>query len=332
MPARSRAQLDKRWVEDRFGDADDVSTLLLDRRVGSNLLSKEALLEVFDLYDAVLAIDSQQGTKGYDARSCAKAYARPGVNQKADGAAAAAPTRTFRGDESRRGRGRDADESRGDETARRYWDAAQPCQKAGILAFWNWDRATLEADPDVVETVNAAARDCCSPAGRAATVDRVAAKVERDPTGRVMSIGALRLDFYLTARKHEKTGADPTNLKLESKFDRLRHRTDFVHLAAPMPLTENGLSENVGGAFDHDRAFVDRRRRESKNALFFSREALAGVCTRRRRELDTSSSAPAAAGWICRRAPAASPRWIGVLLEASERSSSGRVVRRRRDE
>mmetsp|Transcript_24051 Transcript_24051/g.72159 ORF Transcript_24051/g.72159 Transcript_24051/m.72159 type:complete len:896 (-) Transcript_24051:96-2783(-) len=213
VPAGSKAQKDKVWVEDRFGDQDDISTALLDARDGRNLLEKDALMEVFDVYDAVLAIESEGGTRGYDERSCARAY----------------------------------------------WDPAGPCIKSSILAFWDYDRAALEADDDILATINNAdAPDCCAAAGRTVTLERVAARLERDESGRVVAARSLKLDFHLSSRKHSKTNEDPHNRRLEGEFDRtLRRRRSFVYVDRPMPLTGWGESENVGGAFDQDQAFVN---------------------------------------------------------------------------
>ena len=257
MPSGSRAQRDKHWVDNRFGDTDDVSTLLLDRKAGANLLTKESLLEVFDVYDKVMSI-SNGAKRGYDERSCAKAY----------------------------------------------WDLAEPCQKSGVLAFWNWDRAALEADDDVLATLNAPARDCCSPRGRETNLEdvagpsgyrrrsrrrrgretrivaaapragdaeaaprlgtatgslpsQVASKLTRDESGRIVAAGALSLDFYLRARNHDKTGSDPHNRRLEKKFDRLRRQGGWVYFRKPIPLTREGQIQNVSGAFDRDQLLVN---------------------------------------------------------------------------
>mmetsp|Transcript_3339 Transcript_3339/g.10461 ORF Transcript_3339/g.10461 Transcript_3339/m.10461 type:complete len:968 (-) Transcript_3339:97-3000(-) len=210
VPSGSRAQRDKHWVDNRFGDTDDVSTLLLDRKAGANLLTKESLLEVFDVYDKVMSI-SNGAKRGYDERSCAKAY----------------------------------------------WDLAEPCQKSGVLAFWNWDRAALEADDDVLATLNAPARDCCSPRGRETNLEDVASKLTRDESGRIVAAGALSLDFYLRARNHDKTGSDPHNRRLEKKFDRLRRQGGWVYFRKPIPLTREGQIQNVSGAFDRDQLLVN---------------------------------------------------------------------------
>ena len=71
VPDNSRAFRDRRWVESRFPNDASVSTMILDHKNGRNLLDKEALLEVFDVYDRVLATSSDGGNRGYDERSCA---------------------------------------------------------------------------------------------------------------------------------------------------------------------------------------------------------------------------------------------------------------------
>ena len=71
VPDNSRAFRDRRWVESRFPNDASVSTMILDHKNGRNLLDKEALLEVFDVYDRVLATSSDGGNRGYDQRSCA---------------------------------------------------------------------------------------------------------------------------------------------------------------------------------------------------------------------------------------------------------------------
>ena len=71
VPDNSRAFRDRRWVESRFPNDASVSTMILDHKNDRNLLDKEALLEVFDVYDRVLATSSDGGNRGYDQRSCA---------------------------------------------------------------------------------------------------------------------------------------------------------------------------------------------------------------------------------------------------------------------
>lgn len=220
VPSTMRSQRDRTWIDDRFGDSPARSRALLDARGDTNLLTKGALLEVFDLHDRVVAISAEGGEYGYDGRFCAAAYWETG------GARA---------------------------------DDAVVCQKASILAFWNYSRAALEADGDIVATVNSkTAYDCCSPTARTADVDRVAARLTRDGDGRVVGARSLALDFYLRGKKHEQTNENPHQARLERKFnDEMRDGPSYAAFDRPMPLTGAGVSDNVGGAFDYDRNFIN---------------------------------------------------------------------------
>ena len=209
VPRHMKSQVDRDWVDDRFESADAASTVLLDHRGDVNLLTKAALREAFDVYDLVLGIESEQQTRGYDERSCAKAE----------------------------------------------WNGL--CAKSSVLAFWNYSRAALEADEDILGTVNGVRGDCCSPRSRVADLDAVAAKLRRDEAGTVFYAGAFKLDFYLAVDEHEKSGTDPHQLRLEKKFDKKLRSASYESFERPMPVTFAGLAENVDGAFDYDRYFVN---------------------------------------------------------------------------
>ena len=212
VPDNSRAFGDRRWVESRFPNDETVSTMILNHKDGWNLLDKAALLEAFDVYDRVMAISTDGGTRGYDSRSCAVNNVNP----------------------------------------------ALPCQKSGILAFWGWDRATLEADDDIIETINRQdAPDCCSAASRTVVLEMDAAKLKRDDQGNVIEVGALQLNFYLRA-KTKKGGRDSKNRELEKKFDELRDKGSYDYMQKPLkPLTSYAQSENVGRGFDYDQTFIN---------------------------------------------------------------------------
>ena len=209
VPAYMKSQEDREWIDDRFGSADVVSSVLLDHRGDANLLTKAALRDAFDVYEDVLAISAEGGATGYDARSCAVGG----------------------------------------------WNGL--CQKSSILAFWNYSRAALEDDPDVLATVNRPAPDCCSPVGRAASLFRVAAKLRYDDSGAVTYAGSLKFDFYLDNDAHEKTNVDPHAQRLERKFNEKLRKASYESFDRPMPLNAAGAAENVDGAFDYDRTFVN---------------------------------------------------------------------------
>ena len=182
--------------------------MILDHKNGRNLLDKEALLEVFDVYDRVLATSSDGGNRGYDERSCAvntRNPAQPCLMRRPVIAST----------------------------------ASRPCaidaitythtgQKSGILAFWGWDRATLEADTDIIATINRDdVPDCCSGAGPFVVLGQNAGKISRDDAGLVTSIGTLQLNFYLNA-KTKKGGRDKKNRELEKEFDKIRTRAPTI--------------------------------------------------------------------------------------------------------
>ena len=106
-------------------------------------------------------------------------------------------------------------------------------QKSGILAFWGWDRATLEADTDIIATINRDdVPDCCSGAGPFVVLGQNAGKVSRDDAGSVISIGTLQLNFYLNA-KTKKGGRDKKNRELEKEFDKIRDKGSYDYLDKP---------------------------------------------------------------------------------------------------
>ena len=69
-PQRTRSFRDREWIEDTFEDSDapDASIVLFNGR--KNLASREALRDVFDVYETIVDIGSGQFL-GYDERRCA---------------------------------------------------------------------------------------------------------------------------------------------------------------------------------------------------------------------------------------------------------------------
>ena len=126
------------------------------------------------------------------------------------------------------------------------------------MAFWGWDRATLEADTDIIATINRDdVPDCCSGAGPFVVLGQNAGKISRDDAGLVTSIGTLQLNFYLNA-KTKKGGRDKKNRELEKEFDKIRDKGSYDYLDKPLkPLTSFAQSENVGGGFDYDQALIN---------------------------------------------------------------------------
>jgi len=225
-PQRTRAFADRDWVEDRFGDADAVSLVYLNRENGkTNLFDKDALLELFDLYDLALSIDSEKHTRGYDTRSCAQVFWASDVFTD---------------------RGTSAD---------------LLCQKESILAFWAYNRTRLEADPDPLATINAnvgVAEDCCSPSSRTIELASIAAKLEYAADGRTITgAGALRLAFYLEQSLNERSRSDPHARRLENKFDRRIRGARWAYFQNPIPVTQYGIDTNSDAAFDGDRLFIN---------------------------------------------------------------------------
>ncbi|KAH8097227.1 hypothetical protein JL720_111 [Aureococcus anophagefferens] len=129
------------------------------------------------------------------------------------------------------------------------------CQKSSILAFWNYSRAALEDDPDVLATVNRPRRTAARPwAGRRSLEWR---RLRYDAPGAVTYAGSLKFDFYLDNDAHEKTNVDPHAQRLERKFNEKLRRASYESFDRPMPLNAAGAAENVDGAFDYDRTFVN---------------------------------------------------------------------------
>eukprot|EP00635_Sarcinochrysidales_sp_CCMP3193_P000167 CAMPEP_0118900274 /NCGR_PEP_ID=MMETSP1166-20130328/6451_1 /TAXON_ID=1104430 /ORGANISM="Chrysoreinhardia sp, Strain CCMP3193" /LENGTH=1003 /DNA_ID=CAMNT_0006839413 /DNA_START=44 /DNA_END=3055 /DNA_ORIENTATION=- len=224
-PQTTRAFRDRKWVEDHFKDADASSDVLLNREDGdTNLLDRAALEEVFDLYEFALTIDSERRSRGYDERSCAEVYWTSLEGREV-------PTET--------------------------------CQKAGILAFWDWNRTKFHEDTDILGTINDRAKeDCCDPSGRVVTLEDVAAKLEYDDdpgadSRRVTGAGALKLKFYLTTSLNSISRSDPHQLRLENKFDRRLRGNRYASFQQALPLTGYGLGQNADGAFDQDRLFIN---------------------------------------------------------------------------
>jgi len=216
-PQDTRAFSDRSWVEDRFDNADAVSYVLLNRENSeTNLLDKAALLEAMDMYELIIDIDAESGSRGYDLRDCAPIF----------------------------------------------WQETDPnpiarCQKKGILAFWDWNRTKLEADTNIIATVNSYIKtDCCDPDSRFVSLPSVAAKYEyTDDT--ITHVGALYFAFYLKSSLNQKSRDDPHARRLESRFDKKLRRGRWQYFKNPKPLTRWGFGKNSSSAFDFDRAFIN---------------------------------------------------------------------------
>ncbi|KAJ1458309.1 patched [Pelagophyceae sp. CCMP2097] len=78
-PQHTKAFRDRDWIESRFGDDASTSTLLLNRRhTDSDVLTKQALFEAFDLHDFITT------TLKYDADNCEKVYWRLDVSDDSE--------------------------------------------------------------------------------------------------------------------------------------------------------------------------------------------------------------------------------------------------------
>lgn len=223
-PQNTRAFDDRDWVEDNFGDAPWPSTVYLNRRGSdTSVLTKEALLEAFDLYEVVLTVDSDKHRRGYDERSCEAVYWRR------EGIEPVSPDTT--------------------------------CQKEGVLAFWDWNRTKLEQDPDVLATINRQDKvDCCSPSDDVVSLDSIVGKFrfhDPDDPSKVTGAGALRFVFYLDTHLNRKSRIDPNVYRLMNKFsDRVRDQS-FKNFERPLSATVWDFSESSNDAFDSDRAFIN---------------------------------------------------------------------------
>eukprot|EP00635_Sarcinochrysidales_sp_CCMP3193_P000272 CAMPEP_0118913806 /NCGR_PEP_ID=MMETSP1166-20130328/14447_1 /TAXON_ID=1104430 /ORGANISM="Chrysoreinhardia sp, Strain CCMP3193" /LENGTH=1048 /DNA_ID=CAMNT_0006853371 /DNA_START=59 /DNA_END=3205 /DNA_ORIENTATION=- len=271
VPQDTRAIRDRKFVEDRFSDSPSPSQALLNRRGdGANVLTKEAMLQVMDLHEAVLGISSRGSTAGYDERTCSLVFWRsPG---------------------------------------------SLPCAVESILAFWDYNRTTLEADPDVVATVNrrnGQEGECCSPRFRRFDVSQYAAKIGYEADGRVSKIGALSNVYFLRTDLHSKVRRDPTVYRLERKFDRLVRKQNLDAFERPMALTPAGANVNVEAGFDFDRQIVTLAFVAISAYAFF---ALTRFRRRRRRCLRCS--------WPCGLPPQGGGGEEGVVAEGAEKNAT----------
>ena len=222
-PQHTRAFRDRRWVESHFDDPASASAVLYEAETGKNLVSREALSELFDIYDYVLGIESEKGRRGYDERSCAKVYWVDFENF---------PERS---------------------------SPQETCQKEGILAFWDWNRTLFENDDDLLATINRADKpDCCAPGGdKIVDLSSVASKLVVNDANEVVGIGALKLTFYLTTSLNSKSRLDPHNQRLENKFDRRLRGLRSANFKNALPLTSFGVGQNGDTSFDGDRTFIN---------------------------------------------------------------------------
>ena len=67
----TRSKRDRRFIEDHFGNSLAGSVVYLQ---GSDVLTKSALLEAFDIYDLVMNLEINDARWGYDRRLCAPVY------------------------------------------------------------------------------------------------------------------------------------------------------------------------------------------------------------------------------------------------------------------
>ncbi|KAJ8614618.1 hypothetical protein CTAYLR_008988, partial [Chrysophaeum taylorii] len=223
-PQHTKTFNDRDWVEERFGDDPDAALYYLNRRGSeTSVLSKEALLEVFDLYDLVMTISAESQERGFDERSCEKVYWRR------EGVELASPTTT--------------------------------CQKESILAFWDYNRTKLVEDPDVLTTINREDKvDCCSRSYEYVSLDSVVGKFRyEDPTdpSKVTGAGALSNTFFLETHLNRKSRLDPHTYRLMRKFsDKLLDRRSLTYFERPMPATAYDFDQSYNDAWDNDQVFV----------------------------------------------------------------------------
>ncbi|KAJ8600821.1 hypothetical protein CTAYLR_006423 [Chrysophaeum taylorii] len=220
----TRAFKDEDWVGDRFGDNPEAGQVYLNRRGSqTSVLSKEALLEVFDLYDLVLTIDSENHVRGFDERSCEQVYWRR------DGIDLVSPTTT--------------------------------CQKESVLAFWDYNRTKLIQDPDVLATINRKDKvDCCARSHEYVSLPSVVGKLRYDDpsdSSKVTGAGALCLFFYLETHNNRQSRNDPHAFRLLNKFSRRLRDQSYAYFERPMPATSWDSTNSREESNDADRAFVN---------------------------------------------------------------------------
>ena len=110
------------------------------------------------------------------------------------------------------------------------------CEKDGVLAFWDFDRAVFEADDDFLGTLNDPAVPHNFYYEEFVKLKNVAAGFTLDANGTVVGATQFRITYGLRQRIHAKTRRDPHVLLLEKKFSRVAARS----LAS---LFQNGRSE-----------------------------------------------------------------------------------------
>mmetsp|Transcript_17963 Transcript_17963/g.27014 ORF Transcript_17963/g.27014 Transcript_17963/m.27014 type:complete len:917 (+) Transcript_17963:103-2853(+) len=142
-----------------------------------------------------------------------------------------------------------------------YWRTPDelPCRRESILAFWDYNRTSLQLDTDILETINTKNNmhiDCCS-SSQILNIDSIASKIHYDSHGRIISVGALLSTYYLKQDLHSKTRQDPVVYRLEKDFDRtLRRQRNLKYFEKAKPLTAGGINENVDAAFAFDERIV----------------------------------------------------------------------------
>jgi len=139
--------------------------------------------------------------------------------------------------------------------------AEQQCIRQSPLAFWGYDRATFDADKDIMATINSITSDCCG-FGPFVSIDRVFGSTNSMEQGKITRAGAMNMNFFLDQDRVALVEGEPANdqkaMKWETAFAKLV-RNDKARKESNLafhPITAASFDEAVDGTFAADGMLV----------------------------------------------------------------------------
>ena len=249
---KTRALKDRDFIEDLFGDDEAISEVYLDRgSKHTNVLTKSALFEAFDVHDLVQRIDISSGKFGYDSRLCAPTYWSPDIRCQKESVLAL-------WDYNRTRLELDPDPL---ETVRVGGPdccslVSRVVDVPAVVSKMDFDNSGTLVGAGALRMSFSLTQDRhrqCRNLVRLALLCFV-----------LFCFVLLLVPFFLFLEPscpyfgtgHRKVRIDPKVRRLETKFDRKLRRQNWVHFDRALPLTRTGYIENVIAAYDYDRLFV----------------------------------------------------------------------------
>ena len=213
VPKDTEAETETDQYETYFAPDARLNTMIIEASSGGNVLTKDTLVDAMKMHDDMMAGSST--TDGVT-------YTLIDLCVKAGGSCAS----SFQG--------------------------ACSCRISGILGQWNYDLATLQADNDVLQTVNQY--------GTQDDLNTVLGKPVYDSTGTVVSAEAFTLSYFLMNRAVVEDGSetDPINEDWEEAvfLDVTESYPQSYPAIVPRYFSARSFQDEFGAAITGDLALV----------------------------------------------------------------------------